>query len=268
MNEEFETLKKDILVRVKEKLLKIDSFPYDFNSNVLHDVIHDEIDSFVTGISRVKALQLIDFCDNEEYIDAGAIDDSNLDRMIITTCYECLYLKLFDDDFFMELQEYELTEKQRDSFVKEIDKRMGRRYRHSKGRHSKTQIWIKTGFEIRPEMFKEPYFAEKQVIDLHDGSVKILTNNREVNRNAVVFEKHGEKKYRVYLMDKDKDIDIRDFFKYRSVSSPDYILNPNFYIKGRNEPVGNKYPYKTEFKDKKEFIFYVNQMVTELNKRE
>ena len=267
MNEEFETLKKDILVRVKEKLLKIDSFPYDFNSNVLHDVIHDEIDSFVTGISRVKALQLIDFCDNEEYIDAGAIDDSNLDRIIMTTCYECLYLKLFDDDFFMELQEYELTEKQRDSFVKEIDKRIGR-YKHSKGKHSKTQIWIKTGFEIRPEMFKKPYFAEKQVIDLHDGSVKILTNNIEVNRNAVVFEKHGEKKYRVYLMDKDKDIDIRDFFKYRSVSSPDYILNPNFYIKGRNEPVGNKYPYKTEFKDKKEFIFYVNRMVTELNKRE
>ena len=99
-------------------------------------------------------------------------------------------------------------------------------------------------------------------------SESIESNNNEINRNAVVFEKHGEKRYRVYLMDKDKDIDIRDFFKYRSVSSPDYILHPDFYIKGRNEPVGNKYPYKTEFEDKKEFIFYVNQMVTELNKRE
>ena len=165
MNEEFETLKKDILVRVKEKLLKIDSFPYDFNSNVLHNVIHDEIDSFVTGISRVKALQLIDFCDNEEYIDAGVIDNSSIDRMIVTTCYECLYLKLFDDDLFMELQEYELTKKQRDSFVKEIDKRIGK-HKHSEGRHSKTQIWIKTGFGIRPEMFKKPYFAEEQVLSL------------------------------------------------------------------------------------------------------
>jgi len=270
---EFEIFKKDVLLRLREELEDIEEFPYDFNSDVLHDVIHEEVDGFVTVFTRNECLAWIDFCNNEEYVDKGVIDYSSIDQQLLTTAFECIRMKLFDDDIFQELQEYEMTEKQRDDFIKKINaladkhkydiKKPKSYYR----KHNETQIWIKTSFEIRPEMFKEPYFVKEQVIDLHNG-VKILTSNKSINRNAIVFEKRGDKQYRVYLMEKDKDIDIRDFFKYRSIAEGDFVLHPSFYVKGRNEPIKQGlYPYKTEFKDKKEFIFYVNKMMVELNKR-
>ena len=264
---EFETFKKDVLKRLKEELQDIEDFPFDFNSNVLHDVIHEEVDSFVAGMTRNECLTWIDFCDNEEYIDKGVIDNSSIDRQIMTTTFECIRQKLFDtEELFFDLQQYEMTEQQRNKFISRINQIIGK-HKHTQGKHSKTQIWIKTGFEIEPELFKEPYFAKEQIVDLSNG-IKILTNNKSINRNAIVFQKDGNKQYRVYLMEKDRDIDIRDFFKYKSVGKPDFILNPAFYIKGNNEPIGNKYPYKIEFEDKREFVYYINQMVTELNKRE
>ncbi len=268
IEKEFEEFKKDVLKRLKEELKEIDAFPYDFNSNCLHDVIHEEVDSFVTGFSRSDSIKWIDFCGNEEFIDKGVIDNSNIDRTVITTAFECIRQKLFDDEkLFFDLQEYELTKEKRNSFIKKIDEVIGI-HKTSKRKNNDIQIWIKTNFDIGPEDFKEPRFSKNQIIDLHNG-IKILTNNTTINRNAIVIENPKKMPFRIYIMDKDKDVDIRDYFKFRSIKEGNYNLFPDFYVKGKNDPIRpGLYPYKTDFKDKDDFIFFINRMVYELNQKE
>jgi len=130
----------------------------------------------------------------------------------------------------MDMQEYEMTEKQRDEFIKRINETIGT-HKTTEKKHNEIQIWIKTSFDIKPEDFKEPYFTKEQLVDLHDG-IKIMTHNakktEDVNRNAIVLENTHKQPFRIYLMDKDKDIDIRDFFKYRSIKEGEYNLHPRF----------------------------------------
>jgi hypothetical protein len=272
MNEEFEEFKKDILLSIKEELEQINEYPYDFNSNVLHDVIHTEVDSYVTGFSRTECIKWIDFCNNEEYIDKGVIDNSDIERMLLTTAFECIRQKLFDDsELMMDMQEYEMTKKQRDEFIKRINEET-KTHKTTAKKHNEIQIWIKTSFDIKPEDFKEPYFTKEQIVDTHNG-IKIMTYNakktEDVNRNAIVLENTHKQPFRIYLMQKDKDIDIRDYFKFRTIKEGEYNLHPSFYVKGDNEPIKKGlYPYKTDFKDKKTFIYFLNQMMIELNKIE
>lgn len=269
IEKEFEDFKKDVLLRLKEELENVDSFPHDFNSYNLHDTIHEEVDSFVTGFTRKDSIAWIDFCDNEDYIDKGVVDESNIERMLITTAFECIRQKLFDtEELFFDLQEYELTESKRDKFIERINEITGKHKTTAKN-HNESQIWITTNFDIEPEDFKEPFFAKAQIVDLHNG-IKIMTHNakdmKEINRNAIVLENTHKQPFRVYLMDKDKNIDIRDFFKFRSIKEGDYNLHPSFYVKGRNEPIKDGlYPFKTDFKEKKDLIFFLNRMMVELN---
>ena len=264
---EFENFKKDVLIRIREELEYVDSFPHDFNSNNLHDTIHEEVDSYVTGFNRTESIKWIDFCDNEQFIDKGIIDNSNTERMLITTAFECIRQKLFDDsELLMDLQEYDMTKKQRDKFIERINE-IVEDHKPTEKKHNENQIWVNTNFQPKPEDFlNDKFFVESQIVDLHNG-IKILTNNKKINRNAIVMENTDRKPFRMYLMDKDKEIDIRDFFKYRSIKEGDYNLHPRFYVKGNNEPIKKgMYPFKTDFKDKKDFIFYIKRMTAELNK--
>jgi len=248
---EFEGLKNAILERAKEDLEAIDIFPHDFNSNI-HEIIHEELDSFVCGFDRLECLRWIDFCNNEEYIDKGVIDDSNIDRLLVTTAYECIHLKLFDDDLIYDLQEYELTEGKKKKLIKRINERL-KGSKKVKYKDNETQIFIKFDFRLSVDDFKEPYFSKDQIIKLHDG-IKILTNRNKINRNAIVIEGLDREIKRIYLMDKSKGVDIREFFRPRSIKDADYDLRPQTYMEG----------VKKEFKDKKEFIWRINQMANKL----
>lgn len=192
--------------------------------------------------------------------------------MLITAAFECITQKLFDEEgVIYELQNYDLTEEDRDNFITKIDDIVGK-HKKSKGEDNATQIHITTEFPLFPDDFREPFFAEPQIIDLHD-SIKLLTNPTGVNvmnNNAIVLEGtqkpshsgagHQEnKEVRVYLMDKDKEVDIREFFTYiPTVEGNDYNLEPGYYTEG---------VLKKHFDNQKELLYYLNYMANELTKR-
>ena len=259
IEKKFESLKTNILLRAKEELkaLNSDDFPFDFNSNCIHEIIHEEVDAFVTGFTREDCISWIDFCDNEKYVDKGVIDTSSIDRTLITTAFECIRMKLFDDDLFFELQEYAMTEEKKNAFIRRINDRIGDAT-YSGGEDNETQIFVELDFDLHRDDFPTPYFAENQVIELAGKSLKIFTNNYEINRNAIVIEHVTGNTYRIYLMEKDDDIDIRDFFKYTpSIKETNYKLIPQLYVDGQLRK-----HFKEE--DKKEFIYYINQMANRL----
>jgi len=212
--EEFKGLVKDILIRLKEKLEDIDDFPYDFNSNVLHDTIHEEVDTFVSGFTRKDSIKYIDFCDNEEYIDKGVVDNSNLDRTLITTAFECIRQKLFDEEnLFYDLQEYELTKKQKDTFIKKIDE-ITEGYKHIVKPDNERQLT-----DFKPFTIDKSMCNDGKIMDLCNG-IKVFSIQSDrskldtVNDNALVYEgkeindKTIEVK-RVYVMG-DSKIDLRE----------------------------------------------------------
>ena len=267
---EFKGLQKTILLELKIKLEEIIEFPYDFNSNALHDTIHSEVDGFVTGFSREDSIKWIDFCDNEEFIDKGIVDNSTLDRTLITTAFECIRQKLFDDNsLFYDLQEYELTKANKNKFIERIDEYTKtvpfRKIRND----SKSQMWLDLNFELTVDDFKIQQFTEEQIVDLHDG-IKILTNSSpsrtEINKNAIVIET-DKKPARMYLMQMDKNLDVRDFFKYKDIKSADYSLDPNCYIEGGNDQPPHRQHiknYKHKFDDKDDFMKYIINMSNKL----
>ena len=259
IEKKFEQLIKNILIRAREKLreLKNEDFPYDFNSNVIHDLVHEEIDSLVAGFDRQECLEWIEFCNNEEYIDKGVIDNSSVDRMLITMAFECIRMKVFEDGLINDLQEYDLTKEKRDRLIRRINRRL-RNTRYKVGEDNESQIFIEFDFELDVEDFKEPYFSKEQVIGL-DDAIKIFACNQEINRNAIVIEKQHGNIYRVYLMDKDNDIDIRDFFRYvPSIKEANYNLSPQIYVDGK---------IKKRFDSKEELIGYISKMANMLIKK-
>jgi len=262
MREKFEGLITNILLRAKERLeeLNHDDFPYDFNSNAIHDIIHDEVDHFVAGMGRVEWIEWIDYLDNENYIDKGLIDTSNINRTLLTTAYACIELAVFDNEIIYDLQEYEMTEDLRNEFVRRIDELLGDT-EYTVGEDNETQIFIEFDFDLSEEDFKQQYFAEGQVTELGDNVIKIFTCNYAMNRNAIVIEKVRDAIHRVYLMEKDKDVDIRKFFSYiPSIAETGYNLSPEIYVNGK---------LKKKFDDKKELLYYLARMANELlNKTE
>lgn len=213
--EEFKKLVKDILIRLKEELEDIDDFPYDFNSDALHDTIHEEVDTFVSGFTRNDSIRYIDFCDNEEYIDKGVVDNSNLDRTLITTAFECIRQKLFDEEkLFYDLQEYKLTKKQRDTFIKKIDE-MTWGYKHAVKPDNDRQIT-----DFKPFTIDKSMCNDGKIINLHSG-IKVFSIQSDrskpntINDNALVYEgkENNDKKIevkRVYIMGESK-IDLREY---------------------------------------------------------
>ena len=261
IDEQFEDLKKDILVRLREALNELSEydFPFDFNSNCIHEIIHEEVDAFVTGFTREDCISWIDFCDNEKYVDKRVIDTSSIDRTLITTAFECIRMKLFDDDLFFELQEYAMTEEKKNAFIRRINDRIGDAT-YSGGEDNETQIFVELDFDLHRDDFPTPYFAENQVIELGGGMIKIFTNNYEINRNAIVIEPTVAvaNTYRIYLMEKDMDIDIRNFFKYTpSIKEMGYRLSPQLYVDG---------VLKKQFSEEEKsiFIYMINQMANTL----
>lgn len=250
LEEEFEGLVKNILIRAKDELEKLQEwdFPYDFNSNAIQDIVFDEVDSFVSGFDRQECLAWIDFCNNEQWVDKGVIDTSSIDRILLTTAFECIRMKVFDDDLINDLQEYELTKEKRDEFLKRISERLGEENEYTLGEDTDTQIFIKTEFELKADDFKEPFFAKEQIVELGGGNIKILNNplDDEINRNAIVIEKKRDGIYRIYLMDKSDEIDIREYFDKKHFDDKDELINiiadisNDAFFKVAREKLGNK----------------------------
>jgi hypothetical protein len=259
LDKDFQELLMTVLKSLKSELENIEDFPVDFNSDSLHDTIHKEVDSWAACLDRKTAISWIDFCGNEDNIDEGVVDRSSLEKTLITMTFECVKQHLFDKcQLLYDMQEYDLTKKKRNAFVKEINKIIGDF--EPKRIDSESQIWIELKFPLSFVDFPPSGFNPKQMIDLHDG-IKILASNVSINRNAIVIEKpNDEGLTRIYLMDRDKDIDIREFFKKEmSIAENNYSLLASDYVNGGK--------VQKKFDDKKKFIWFINQMVCNLLKR-
>jgi hypothetical protein len=270
--------KKNILESIKDKLENIK----DKEEIYFHDIVSEEIDSN-TPQDRQECLNLIDLS-NPKNFDSGMIDNRSLDRTLITMAYCSLEENIFNDDFIQELQSdlnnEEISLTKANEILKKINKVLKEEFKtiFPKIKDNSTQVFIKTSFSVNSltrEDFIKYGLLNKQVLDLSD-SIKILTSNKSINQNAIVInekKRDVEKKvylFRVYLMDKDKEIDIRNFLKLRSISKETgFNLSPNAYIEQTTEQYENdklsfKKNYLSEFKDKTLFIKTIVEMSNRL----
>ncbi len=270
--------KRGILEQLKDKLKDCDNDEVYF-----HDIVADETDC-LTPTDRNDCIKLIDLSDSKNF-DEGMIDRSSLDRTLITMAYLSIEDNLFNDDFIQELQDElnneKISKEQAKKLINKIDKElslMGVKLFKRKYEDNSTQVFLKTNFEITQEDFKN--FIDKdlnknQFVDLSE-SVKILTSNKAINQNAVMIDQKKENLIRVYIMDKDKDLDIRNFFKAKVISEDTgFNLSPSFYIEQTTEQyeadkknyMGDKKNYQSEFKNKEVFLKVIIGMCQDLTKR-
>jgi hypothetical protein len=265
-----ENAKAEVLENIKDKLENIQ----EAEEVYFHDIISSVIDGN-TPTDRHTCLDLIDMA-NPEHFDTGLIDMSSLDRQLITQAYCSIEQNIFNDDFIQKLQGELNNETINHSKARELIRKIEEYQEKNnlgKVEHKDTavQVYIKTTFQLFKEDFSEPYFSEKAVIEMGDG-IKILTSNKSINQNAIVLEKIPAKKnfaYRIYLMEKDKDIDIRNFFK--NLVRADYCLHPLAYIEcdeqQNNEQLEREHfkTWVTDFEsNKKALIFALNRMANKL----
>jgi hypothetical protein len=266
-----ENTKAEILENIKDKLENI-SEPQEI---YFHDIISSAIDGN-TPTDRHTCLDLIDMA-NPEHFDTGLIDMSSLDRQLITQAYCSIEQNIFNDDFIQKLQEELNNEtiphiKARRLIEKIENYQEENNLGKVEHKDSAVQVYIKSKFKLFKEDFPEPYFSDKAVMEMGDGGIKILTSNKSINQNAIVIEKISAKKnfaYRIYLMEKDKDIDIRNFFK--NLVRADYCLHPLAYIEcdeqQNNEQLEREHfkTWVTDFEsNKKALIFALNRMANKL----
>jgi hypothetical protein len=253
-------IKRGILEEIKSKIDEVKGAEEIY----FHDIVHGVIDRNTPTNIKLCSEIIADFDMEESHIDEGLIDKSSTSRIMITTAYVVLENELFKDDFFVDYLQNKLnnevvTRGEGFKIVEEIDDYIKEHKLNPQTfEDNDVQIHIIVGEEIKIDDFKEPFFNKTQMIDLHDG-IKILANNHETNKNAVVLEKLGKTKegfrYRVYLMDKSKDINIKDLmiqYAENTIGSHNgYNLDPRTYI---DSPC-------THFPDKKKLIYTLNQMV-------
>jgi len=264
-----------ILERIKNKLQNIETEQEIY----FWDIAHEEIDSN-TPQDNKTALKFIEETGLSEYIDEGLIDKSSLNRMLITSAYCCLEQALVNNDFFQYLQEKlnneTINKKQAQEILKKIveyQKKQG--LKKVEYEDTKTQVFLNIDFDFNIDDFKpfveKGYLKEQQLIDLDDG-VKILTSNKSINHNAMVLEKKKHGLIRFYLMDMDKDLDIRNLLKPDAISEDTgFILSPHFYIEQTTEEHEKdkkfkRFNYLKNFNNKEvflKFIVRISQKLTE-----
>lgn len=264
--------KDAIIERIKTELENIENEKEIY----FHDIISEEVDIF-TPQNREEQLKLIDKADTH-YFDDGLIDKSSVERMLLTSAYCSLEQNIFNDNLIQELQDKLNNETINEETAKEILKLIYKEgYEKTKVIYTDnaTQIFINLKFDYDNDKLLSKckiFFNEKQIINLYDG-VKILTSNKSMNQNAIVIQKKKKDLIRVYLMEKDKDIDIRNFFKLKSISEETgFNLSPSAYIErdsktyDKEQEQGIK-QYQHQFKDLDSFIIFIRDMAYKLTER-
>lgn len=171
------------------------------NANIPHD--------------DVKNFELIKYLDNCDNIRFGDMEEYNLSEFLLTLNLECFRKSITYDVFFMDLIERIFLRKiNYDEAIELIEKIEKYKNDNDMGDvkyiDNERQIYIPFSFDFDAKDFENSRFPKKRVIGDHD-SIKIFTSN--FNQNAIVVKKVNKNLMRVYLIEKDPDLDIREFFK-------------------------------------------------------
>jgi len=265
-----------ILEKLKEELQEIETEKKIY----FWDIAHEEIDSN-TPLNNIECVKFIEETGLLQYADEGLIDNSSLNRQLVTSAYCCLEQALIDNDFFQYLQEELNNETINKKKAKEIIKKI-EEYQKEQGfkkveyEDNRTQVFLNVDFDFSSEDFKQfvekGYLKEEQVIDVGNG-VKILTSNKSINNNAVVLEKKRKGLIRLYLMEADEDIDLRNLLKPDSISEDTgFILSPSFYIEQTTEEhekdkKQRRFNYLKRFEDKDSFLRFIVKISQKLTEK-
>src|SRR6185503_17276783 len=98
VNDTIDCIVESILYNLKE--IK----PSESKEIYFHDIVSEEIDTRISTTYRDEQLELIDESE-EQYFDSGLIDNSSLDRTLLTMGYCALEQLVFNNDFIQTLQE-------------------------------------------------------------------------------------------------------------------------------------------------------------------
>ena len=274
-----EEILKNVKIGVLEQIY-LNLKDYDEKEIYFHDIIDKEIDSQIPQDKKV-CFDLIQLS-NEKYFDSGLIDESNFERGLITRAYCSIEQNLFNDDFIQKLQNdlnNEVLKKQEaKKLLKEVEqelKNLGYPTKKPKYEDNQTQVFLKINFDFKkslkkltPELLKRGLIKE-QLINLND-SFKILVSNKTINQNALIIEEKKKGLLRVYLMQKDRDLDIRNLLKLNSISEETgFILSPGAYIEEtikqyEQDKENHQFNYLRKFKTKESFLNQVARMVNKL----
>jgi len=151
-----------ILEVLKDKLKDCD------NEEVyLWDICHGEIYTNTPQDNR-DCLNLIEETDLLQYADEGLIDNSSLNRQLVTSAYCCLEQAIIDKDIMQELQSDLNNETISKKKAKEIYKKIvnfqeeegfNKPFNRVKYEDTRTQVFLKCGFKVVADDFKS--FIEK-----------------------------------------------------------------------------------------------------------
>lgn len=93
-----------------------------------HDLIHEYVDTAISGLDRTTNLEIIDDTGHENIVDPGLVDKgADITTQIAQIAYECMYQELFETDIMQYLQDMlnnETVDKDKaEHILKEINKR-------------------------------------------------------------------------------------------------------------------------------------------------
>jgi|WetSurMetagenome_2_1015567.scaffolds.fasta_scaffold10513_4 hypothetical protein len=266
-----------ILENIKAELSDLD----EDKEIYFQDIISNAIDCN-TPTDKKTCMALIDLADESQF-DKGMIDsNADLTAQIRSMAFLSIEQLIFNDEFIQELQSDLNNEQILPAKARKIIQKITEHQEANKLKvnydDNATQIFLTVGWDIHPDDFKpyieKNYLNESQLINLGDHDVKILTSNKSVNQNAIVLEQvKGKSKLRVYLMDKDKGLDIRNLFKYDSICEENgFNLDPQNYVEKSTEQYEadkklHKFSYLTSFKDKQKFLKFIVKLSQKLTER-
>lgn len=93
-----------------------------------HDLIHEYVDTAISGLDRTTNLEIINDTGHENIVDPGLVDKgADITTQIAQIAYECMYQELFETDIMQYLKDMlnnETVDKDKaEHILKEINKR-------------------------------------------------------------------------------------------------------------------------------------------------
>lgn len=174
-----------------------------------------------------EALNLIEYIGGTETIDKGLIDNSNINRQLITTAYAVLEQEICNDNLINSLQGLgEATKEEAENKLKQIQEEL-KEYKEVEEikEDNKNQIKDFEPFYISERVLNKMLNEEdKKRILKTDAFIKVFSLrhenelNKGINYNALVFEGKKEKNKfkvkRIYVMEARENQDIREIKYY------------------------------------------------------
>jgi len=226
----------------------------------LQDNVSTEVDKFCWSFENSDKLRFVEASGYGQYVEDHWGEGAKLNDIILSHFYQCLEYLVYQDPAISKIQEMldeEITYLEILNEIKTLHTGVIRPIYPE----SRTSIYVVLPeiTEKSWEMVTEGFFGlvKNQIINLHNGSWKILTSNyKDTNSNAIVLDKmpsrsirvyplgyttskdsismkaeEGQAIYNVYVMSAYPEVAAKEIFSRQiRLDETGYNLNPQFWI--------------------------------------